>query len=152
MTLDLGDEADTGSATSIPLPSDGSGSAGDFVTFNSSGNVTDAANADDDIIGVLAEDSPSSSGDPVTVWIDGAVVGNVGSSVSAGDVLEPDGSNAGRATSNGDGRRRSVDEGGTATYDLAQGNPQAYSDAGGAWPPGQGNSLGSNEAVVFISS
>lgn len=127
--LDLGDRGFQ-HADTVTLDSDGTGSAGDFVTFNASGQVTPVAVADDDVIGVLSEDSPASAGEKVAVHVQGAVLANVANAVVAGDVLEPDGTNAGRCTANAQGSYHAVNEGGTATYSLAMDHPRALEDAG----------------------
>lgn len=147
MALKLGQRAYGNGADTITLDSDGSGSAGDAVTFNGSGQVTPVSASDDDIIGVLTEDSPADAGDAVGVHLQGAVVANVAGSVSTGDVLEPDGTNAGRLTTNAQGSSYEVDEGGTAVYRLSMDHPRALSGAGATF---KGNALGSNEAVVKL--
>lgn len=130
MVLDLGDKGYRHGDT-VDLPTDGTGAAGDVVTFNGSGQVTPVAAVDDDVVGVLAEDgSDDSAGDEVAVHVQGVVVANVANSVSAGDWLEPDGANAGRVTTNSAGSSQSVDEGGTGTYRLALEQPRALEDAG----------------------
>lgn len=133
-------------ADHVGLPSDGTGTAGDFVTFDGSGQVTPVSAAGDDVIGVLAEDAPA-AGEDVGVHLQGAVVANVAGTVTAGDVLEPDGTNAGRTTTNSDGTHKAVDEGGTATYSLAMDHPRALVDAGTSY---KGATLGTNETVVKL--
>lgn len=134
-------------ADTIGLESDGTGSAGDFVAFNGTGQVAPVSAADDDVIGVLAEDSPA-AGEKVSTHIQGAPVANVAGTVSAGDVLEPDGTNAGRATANAQGSSHQVDEGGTAVYRLSMDHPRALVDAGTSY---EGADLGTNETVVKLS-
>lgn len=134
-------------ADTVGLPSDGTGTAGDFVAFDANGQLTPVSAADDDVIGVLAEDSPANAGEDVAVHLQGAVIANVAGTVTAGDVLEPDGTNAGRATTNAQGTHHAVDEGGTATYTLAMDHPRALVDAGTSY---EGASLGTNETVVKL--
>lgn len=150
MSLDLGDNPWPAMANQITvtLDSDGAGSAGDAVGFDASDQVTPVSAADDDLVGILPEDSPASAGDDVAVVIFGPVIANATSGLAAGNVSEPEGTNNGRLAANGDGRRRSVDEGGTAVYALAQGNPWCLIAAGGTLP--DGTSLGTNEAVVIM--
>lgn len=147
MAQELGDYAVLSDVAVVySYESNGSGTAGDFVTINSSDQVAPTSDGDT-IFAVLAEDSPSSSGDEVAVVRFGEVIANTASGVTAGDVLETS-ATAGQAAANADGKEKAVDEGGTATYTLAQGNPEAVIDAGGTLP--SGNTLGSNEAVVWM--
>lgn len=146
MSFELGDYDIYGSdAIVLTYESNGSGSAGDFVTVNSSDQVAPTSDGDT-IFGVLAEDSPS-SGEDVAVVKFGDVVANSASGVTAGDVVETS-TTSGQAAANSEGKEKAVDEGGTATYTLAQANPEALVDAGGTLP--DGTSLGSNETVVYL--
>lgn len=114
----------------VPLPTDGTGDAGDFVTFDANGQVTPVSAADDDIVGVLGQSgADASAGDKVQVHVQGVVNANVDSAVSAGEWLEYDGANAGRVAANGQGSTHQVDEGGTAIYRLALEQPRALEDA-----------------------
>lgn len=146
MPKELGDALYT-HVLSITLPSDGTGSAGDFVTFDSSDQVTPVAASDDDIVGVLGDDSPDSAGEKLTVHVSGVVAGNVATGTSTGAILQPDGTNAGRTTGNSQGTTHSVDEGGTAIYDLAPANPMAFSPEGGEF---MGATLAANTAAVRL--
>lgn len=143
--IELGESVHS-NADTIGLESDGSGSAGDFVTFNASGQVTPVSAAGDDIIGLLAQDSPA-AGEDVSVHIQGAAVANVTSTIAAGDVIQPEGTNAGRGAANAQGTHHTVSEGGTATYDLAMDHPRALVDAGTSY---EGATLGTNETVVKL--
>lgn len=146
MAKELGDAFRSGGGQlTIGKPSDGTGSAGDFVTLNGSGQVTPTAAAGDDIYGVLAQDAPA-AGEDVPVHILGPVVANVAGGVTDNDVLVGSGT-AGQAAANSVGTYQSVDEGGTATYNLALDAPRALSDAGGTL---DGESLGTNEAGVLL--
>lgn len=128
----------------ITRGSDGSGSKGDFVTL-SAGQVTPTSAADDDIVGVLAQDAPA-AGEDVTVVISGIVVANVAGTVGMGDVLGPS-ATAGQADTNSAGFVQAVDEGGTATYTLSLRGVFAVSAAGANV---NGNSLGANQAAVKL--
>lgn len=145
MALNGGDKLYENGDT-ITKESDGAGSAGDFVTLNASGQVTPTASSDDDVYGVLAEDSPASAGEDVGVRVQGIVIANVAGTVTDGDVLQPS-ATAGQAAANAQGLYHTVSEGGTATYDLAMRGIQAYSDAGASV---EGNALGANEAAVKL--
>lgn len=152
MTLDLGDEAAADTTVTVPLPCNSSGSAGDAVKWDSSNDrVTPTTAAQDDVVGVLKEDSPSSAGDPASVHVHGPVVVNAGGSVVHGDVLDTSGSTNGRLVQNSDSTGKATDVDGTTDRGIfAPANPEAYSDSGGSWPPQSGNSLGTNEAVVML--
>lgn len=146
MAIESGDYNVYGSdAIVLTYESNGSGSAGDFVTMNSSDQVAPTADGDT-IFGVLAADSPA-AGEDVAVVKFGDVIANVAGGVVAGDVVETT-ATAGQAAANAQGKEQAVDEGGTATYTLAQGNPEALVDAGGTTPTG--NSLGANESAVYL--
>lgn len=111
MAQDAGDKYHRYGAT-VKVESDGSGSAGDVVEW-SSGQVTQggsAGAADADAgFGVLAEDAPS-AGEDVSVHVDGAVVANVDSGVTAGEVARSQ-SNAGSLESGAGGWYALYDEG-----------------------------------------
>lgn len=85
--LDAGDRYHERGDT-VAVASDGTGSAGDVVEW-SGGQVTQGASAGaadaEAGFGVLAEDSPS-AGEDVQVHVDGAVVTNADSGVTAGEV------------------------------------------------------------------
>lgn len=151
MTSDLGDEAVAGEATTVTLPSNTAGVAGDAVTWDSSNDRVDATDAStEDVFGVLAEDAPGTAGDPVSVHIHGPVVANAGGSVVQGDVLIPS-STEGQLAQNSDGTGTQVDVDGTTDQGVfAPANPYALTDSGGSWPLTEGNSLGTNEAVVML--
>lgn len=149
MSLDLGDSPwpGVGNQITVTLESDGSGTAGQAVKFNASDQVTPVTASGDDLVGVLSEDAPA-AGEDVSVVVFGPVIADATSGLSAGNVTQPEGTNNGRLAANAQGRQQSVDEGGTAIYDLAQGNPWCLIASGGSLP--DGNSLGTNEAVVFM--
>lgn len=126
---------------------------GDAVSLDSSDQITPTTDGDD-LYGVVvgpADDNTTltdlSAGDLVSVKIHGAINANVGSSVTAGDLLETS-STAGQLAQNSSGTEVDVDEGGTDTYTLALQTAKALSDAGGTAPSGE--SLASNEASIFI--
>lgn len=102
------------------LPSDGSGSQGDVVKFNASAQVTPTTATGDAVAGVLAEDSPASAGDNVSVRLHGAVAVTADGAISAGDVVQPSGTTNGHVVTGdtNEGVVTAVDEGGTATYDI----------------------------------
>lgn len=145
MPKTLGDSLHSDGDT-ISLPSDGTGAAGDFVAFDANGQVTPVSAADDDVIGVLAEGAPA-AGEDVATHVQGVVVANVDGAVTAGNVLEPDGVNAGRTAANAEGTSKQIDEGGTAIYRLLMDHPRALVDAGGTY---RGASLGANAAAVKL--
>lgn len=145
MPVELGESLHADGDT-ITLTSDGTGAAGDFVSFNATGELTPVAAADDGVIGVLAADSPA-AGEDVAVHVQGVVVANVDGAVVAGDVLESDGVNAGRVAANAQGTSHQVDEGGTAIYRLSMDHPRALVDAGGTY---RGRALAANEAAVKL--
>lgn len=152
MTLDLGDEAVSGSAVTITVPGDTDFSAGDAVKWDSGNDrveQTDAAG--DDVFGIAKEDAPSSAGDLASIHVMGLVVANVGGSVVQGDVLISDSGNAGQLQQNGDSTGKQTDVDGTTDQGLfAPANPEAVTDSGGSWPMQEGNSLGANEGVVLL--
>lgn len=127
--------------------SDGTGSAGDAVTMDSNQKVSQYTTDGDDFYGVLTEDSPS-DGEDVSVLIHGDVVVNAGGSITAGDLIELDGSTNGRVVQNGSGTEVDVDEGGAATYTIAAATAKALTNSGGSLS--DGTSLGSNEAVIYV--
>lgn len=143
-TRELGDRA-YGDGDTITKESDGTGSAGDFVTLNGSGQVTPTSTADDDIYGVLAQDAPA-AGEEVSIHVQGIVFANVASAVADGNALLPS-TTAGQWTNNSAGLVQAVDEGGTATYTLGSRGVQAYSDAGGSF---RGVTLNANTAAVKL--
>lgn len=146
MSLDLGDSA-FGRAITIQYESNGSGSAGDAVTINSSDQVAPTSSAGEDVFGVLAEDSPS-SGDDVTVVVHGDVIANAGGSVVASNVVVSS-TTSGQLAQNADATGRSVDVDGTTDQGVfAPANPYALTDSGGTLP--DGNSLGTNEALIWV--
>lgn len=121
----------------ITLPTDGSGSAGDAVTDDGSGLLTPVSATGDKVVGFLSM-APDAETNEAPVHMRAVPVANVAGSVSAYDYLVPDGSNAGRLTTEvGDG----TDTGGAAVY------AQALCDAGGTF---RGRSYGANEAVVVL--
>lgn len=147
MSQELGDyNVRRSDAQVITEESDGTGSAGDVVTVNSSGQVSQYTSDGADFYGVLAEDSPSSSGEDVAVVRGGDCIVNASSSLTKGDLIELDGATNGRAAQNANGTERAVDEGGTDTFTAAYETAMCTVDAGGTLP--NGNSLGSNEAVI----
>lgn len=136
-----------GSAVVATEETDGTGSKGDAVKLNASDQVTPTTAAGDDMYGVLAENaSAKSAGDTVAVVIGGDVIANAGGGVTKGSLVTPS-ATAGQLASNAQGRVQAVDEGGTATYTLAQGDPKALSDSGATV---RGSSLGANEAHIYI--
>lgn len=144
----LGDYAvETNHGVVINRTSDGTGSAGDAVTLSSS-KVSQYTSDGDDFYGVLTEDSPS-DGNTVSVLIHGDVVVNAGGSITEGDSVELDGGTNGRVTQNTQGTEIDVDEGGTATYTIPFSTGIALTDSGGSLS--DGTSLGSNEAVIWVS-
>lgn len=144
-TKELGDLGYGSDALTITKESDGSGTAGDFVALNGSGQVSPTTAADADLYGVLAEDAPA-AGEGVSVHIEGVVFANVAGTVSDADVLEPT-TTAGQWAANAQGLTHQVDEGGTAIYRLVSRGVQAYSDAGGVF---EGVTLSSNAAAVKL--
>lgn len=151
MTLDLGDEAVTDSAITVSLPSNTAGVAGDAVRWDSSNDRVDATDANgENVIGILAEDAPGTAGESASVHVSGLVVAHVATGVVHNDSLLASGTE-GQLRSNPDSNGMEVDVDGTTDQGLfAPANPIAFSDAGGSWPPQQGNTLGSNAAVVKL--
>lgn len=144
-TKELGDPVKSGPYESETVESDGAGAAGDLVTINASGQVTPTAAADDDIYGVLLQDSPA-AGEDVTVGTGGRFFANVATGVAKGDWLEAS-ATAGQAAANAQGSTHSVDEGGTAVYRLALHGARAMSAEGGTF---DGVSLNANVAAVKL--
>lgn len=133
----------------LTLPTDGTVSEGDAVTWDGTGQLTPVAAAGDEVVGVATEHTTvSSAGDKAPICVHGLIMANVEGTVGYGDVLEPEGTNAGRLAANAQGGHHTVDEGGTAVYDLALDHPRAYSPAGG---PVQGESADANAGLVYIS-
>lgn len=151
MTLDLGDEAVADSTVTASLPANTAGTAGDAVTWDPGNDRVDATDANgENVVGILAEDAPGTAGDPASVHVSGLVVANVAAGVSHNDILLSSGTE-GQLRANPDNTGHEVDVDGTTDQGLfAPANPQAFTDAGGSWPPQDGNSLGSNEAVVLL--
>lgn len=148
MGVELGDYAvETATAVVRTETTDGSGSAGDVVTMTSNGKVSQYSSDGADFYGVLAEDS-GSDGDDVEVVIHGDVITSAGGSVTAGDLVELDGSTNGQAAQNSTGTEKAVDEGGTETYTVAMATAKALTDSGGSTSTGE--SLGTNEAVLWV--
>lgn len=130
--LDLGDNG-YGDADSVTLTSDGTGAAGDFVTFDANGDLTPTSATSDDIVGVLAEDSPDAAGDSVRVHLQGAVVANVATGVSAGEWLSASGT-AGQADAVDDstgGSVHTIDYSRTGTETVHFEQPRALEDEDG---------------------
>jgi hypothetical protein len=123
--------------------SDGTGSAGDAVTKNSSDKVTQIGSTGSDVYGILAEDSPS-NGDEVSVIVFGPVAANVGSSVTSSDIVISS-STGGQLAQEGDNGKEAT--GGSFTGTFAPGNPFALSDSGGSY---DGYSFSSNEGAIMM--
>lgn len=125
--LDAGDSKfDPGNV--ITEESDGTGTRGDMVKYDGNGQLTPCTAQTDDWVGLLAE-TPGEAGEGVSVRVGGVGVAKADDgNVSAGDILVLGDSDATRLTSDG-GRYQAVDEGGTATYNLAVGQIQALGDS-----------------------
>lgn len=148
MAVELGDYAvETATAVVTTETTDGSGSAGDAVTMDSNQKVSQVTSSGADLYGFLAEDS-GSDGDDVEVIIHGDAVVNAGGSITAGDLVQVDGTTNGRVSQNSQGTQKQVDEGGTSTYTLALQTAKALTNSGGSTSTGE--SLGTNEAVVYL--
>lgn len=148
MAVELGDYAvETAHSVVRTEISDGTGSAGDAVTKDANGQVSQYSAAGADFYGILAEDSPA-AGEEVAVVIHGDAVANADGALAAGDLVDLGGTTAGRVEPNAQGTEHDVDEGGTAVYTLAMGTAKALTDAGGETSLGE--SLGTNEAVIYI--
>lgn len=128
---ELGDPAFGSDPGTITYEADESITAGDAVTIDSTNQLLQAANSGDTnsrIVGIAAQDA--SDGDNVAVHVEGRVVANVASAVTAGEEL---------AASTTDGQLAS-----------GSGGPVAISDAGGVAGLSAGYNLGSNAAVVEV--
>jgi len=128
---ELGDPAYGSDPGTITYEADESITAGDAVTIDSSNQLLQAANSNDTnsaIVGVAADDAED--GDNVAVHVEGRIVCNVASGVTAGEEL---------AASTTDGQL------GTGTGGIV-----ALTDAGGVAGLSAGYSLGSNAAVVEL--
>lgn len=129
--LDLGDKGHRHGDT-VALESDGTGVAGDFVTFNTSAQVTPTSATGDQIVGVLSEDAPS-AGDDVAVHVQGVVVGNVATGIAAGDWLSSS-ATAGQADATDgstSGSVHTIDYSRTGTETIHTENPRALEDEDG---------------------
>jgi len=144
MALDTGDyNVFYDDADVETVESNGSGSAGDAVKINGSGQAEPTGSAGESIYGVLAADSPS-AGEDVAVVKSGDVIINAGGSVTKGDIVETSGT-AGQVAQNTNGKEVT---GGSFTGTFAPANPEALTASGGTLP--DGTSLGANEAVVDL--
>lgn len=144
----LGDYAvESAHAVVLTETSDGTGSAGDAVTMNGSQKVSQYTSDAADFYGVLAEDSPS-DGEEVAVVVHGDVVVSAGGSITAGDLVELDGTTNGQVVQNTQGTEIDVDEGGSATYTIPHATAKALTNSGGSLS--DGTSLGANEAVIYV--
>ena len=80
---------------SLPYVSDGTGEAGDAVTYDTTNDVvTVTTSSDDRVFGVLGE-TPEGDGDDVMVHRNGPVVANLGD-VQPGEPLAPSGTENGQ--------------------------------------------------------
>lgn len=148
MATELGDyNVEASDAVVLTETTDGTGSAGDAVTVDSNGKVTQYTTDGADFYGVLAEDS-GSDGDDVAVVIHGDVIVNAGGSITKGDLVELPGTTNGRVAQNTQGTEIDVDEGGTDTYTIPHQTAKALTDSGGSTSTGE--SLGTNEAVIYV--
>lgn len=153
MTLDLGDEAASDVGIHLTLPANSSGSAGDAVTWDAANDRVDqVSSTNTSIYGVLAEDSPSTAGNRVGVWVHGPVVASVASGVTNGDIMVGSSTAGQMAASSGVNERTvAIDEGGTTNHgEVALGHPYAISDAGGTNPLQESMSMDSNTAVIMV--
>lgn len=146
MAKEAGDVVFPGSIV-ITRPSDGTGDAGDAVTWDGSGNLTPVTAVGEEVAGILTENSPDAAGEMVALCVEGLAIANVDGAVALGNVLEPEGTTAGRLAANAQGSHQTVDEGGTAVYDLAMQHPRAYSAAGGDV---DGHTVGANEGLIKL--
>lgn len=110
---------------------------GGAVTFDGSGNITHPTSETDDIIGVVGPESADKADSEYTVHVFGyifaAQLDDDGTTdVSPGDALIPSGSYDGAFTDGATTMAQSVDEGGTATYDLYLNHPVALESGVGA--------------------
>lgn len=148
MSLDKGDYGvEVDHAVVRTEESDGTGSAGDAVTMNGSGQVSQYSSDGADFYGVLAEDSPN-TGEDVAVVIHGDAIVNAGGSITVGDLVELPGNTNGRVEQNTNGTEVDVDEDGSDDYTVPHATAKALTDSGGTLS--DGTSLGTNEAVVYI--
>lgn len=155
MAKELGDGwiGSSGVQLTTTEESDGTNlSVGDAVTMDGSQQVTPTGDGDD-LYGIVAgpandgtDLSDLSAGDELSVVVHGPVIGNVGTSVTRGDLVETS-STAGQLAQNGTGTEVDVDEGGTDTYTIAQQTAKAFSDEGGTI---NGFDLAANEAALFV--
>lgn len=144
----LGDYAvESAHAVVLTETSDGTGSAGDAVTMDSSQKVSQYTTDGADFYGMLVEDSPS-DGEDVAVLVHGDGIISAGGSITAGDMVELDGATNGQVVQNTQGTERDVDEGATNTYTIPFATAKALTNSGGALS--DGTSLGTNEACVYI--
>jgi len=130
-SAELGDAAYGSDPGVITYEADESITAGDAVTIDSTNQLLQAANSGDTnaaIVGIAADDAED--GDQVGVYVDGRVVANVASAVTAGEEL---------AASTTDGQ-----------LEAGTGGLIALTDAGGIAGLSAGYSLDSNTAVVEI--
>jgi len=130
-TLELGDPAYGSDAGTITYEADEAIMAGDAVTIDSENQLLQAANSGDTnsrVVGIAADDA--TDGDEVAVHVEGRIVANVASGVTAGEEL---------AASTTDGQLES-----------GSGGPVAITDAGGVAGLAHGAGLGSNAAVVEV--
>lgn len=133
----------------LTLPTDGTVTQGDAVTWDGTGQLTQVSVVGDEIVGVATEHTDvSAAGEKAPICVHGLIMADVASAVGYGDVLQPDGTDAGRLAANAQGSHHTVDEGGTAVYDLAVDHPRAYSPAGGEV---QGETAAANVGLVYIS-
>ena len=110
---------------------------GGAVKFDGSGNITHTTATGDDVIGVVVPESDNKGTSIYSVnvfgYVFGAQLDDQGSTdVSPGDVLIPSGDYDGAFTGASSGMSQSVDEGGTATYDLHVNHPVALEAGVGA--------------------
>lgn len=129
--IELGDPAYGSDPGAITYEADESINKGDAVTIDSTNQLLQAANSGDTnaaIVGIAAEDA--TDGDEVTVYVDGRIVANVASGVTAGEEL---------AASTTDGQLAS-----------GTGGLVALTDAGAVAGLAHGGGLGSNAAVVEV--
>lgn len=83
---DLGESIE-GPSKAVRIESDGTGEAGDAVTYNADGQVTPTAAAGELVVGVLFEDAPD-AGDQVAVQVSGVVAGVAAEAIAEGDVTD----------------------------------------------------------------
>lgn len=141
-TVDPGESWLADHALFAPMESDGNGSKGDAAKMSSDGQVRNTQANGDAIIGVLGEAS-GSAGDTISVCVSGPISVVPNGSITQGDLLQPDGSNAGEVVSadSAEGLVTAVDEGDTDTYDIYSKGLMAMEDASA--------SDGSMKALLF---